>query len=183
MRSGETIGNRFTGETLTMIESEEENGGIRQLYRVHLPPHRLGPPLHYHVAFTERFTAIEGILDMYLDRQRRHVRLRAGESMTAGIRQPHTFANESDAACVMTVETRPPGGVVRAFQLAYALANAGEAGDDGLPRNPILRLRFIDISQGFLVAIPLPVQRAVFGAARVISMLAGRERSVRRSLT
>jgi hypothetical protein len=33
MRSGETIRNDATGETLTMLESEEENGGVRDAAR------------------------------------------------------------------------------------------------------------------------------------------------------
>ena len=50
MRSGETIRNHATGETLTMLESEQENGGARQLYVVRIPPRRPSPPMHYHVA-------------------------------------------------------------------------------------------------------------------------------------
>ena len=60
MRSGETIRNDATGETLTMLESEQENGGSRQLYAVRVPPRRPSPPMHYQVAFTETFTVMEG---------------------------------------------------------------------------------------------------------------------------
>lgn len=179
MTSGQTIQNKHTGETLTMIVSEQESVDRLQLYRVHLPPHRPSPPLHYHLAFTETFTAIEGTLDMFLGRDRRHVRLGPGQSVTAEICQPHTFANNSDQPCTMTVETRPPGGVVRAFQLAYGLANDGRASRDGLPANPILRLRFIDISQGFLVGVPLLLQRAGLALARIHATVTGLERRVR----
>jgi hypothetical protein len=48
----------------------------------------------------------------------------------------------------MTVSTRPAGGVVKAFQLVCGVANDGGAGKDGLPKNPLIRLRFIQISQG-----------------------------------
>jgi len=182
MRSGQTIRNTLTGETLTMIVSEDENGGAMQLYRVYLPPHRPSPPLHFHLAFTEKFTAMEGSLDMYMGRERRLVRLRPGESLTAELRQPHTFANNSDQPCTMTVETRPAGGVVRAFQFAYGIANDGGAARDGLPRNPILRLRFIAISQGFLAGVPLPLQKIVFGVATVLAKVTGLERRLQRYL-
>jgi hypothetical protein len=56
MKAGQTIRNRRTGETLTMLVSEEDNGGARQLYRVYLPTHRPSPRLHYHLAFAEKFT-------------------------------------------------------------------------------------------------------------------------------
>src|SRR6266567_2472299 len=121
MRAGETVGNNKTGETLTMLISEEENGGTRQLNRVHIPPRRPSPPLHYHTAFTETFQVIQGALDMYLGRERNHLVLNPPESLTAQIGQLHTFANERDAATVITIETKPAGGVVKAFQLAYGI--------------------------------------------------------------
>jgi hypothetical protein len=48
--------------------------------------------MHYHVAFTETFTVMEGALDFYLGRERRRVTLPPGQSVTAEIGQPHTFA-------------------------------------------------------------------------------------------
>jgi hypothetical protein len=51
MKKNQIIRNKTTGETLTMLVSDEENGGACQLYEVHLPPHRPGPQLHYHVDF------------------------------------------------------------------------------------------------------------------------------------
>lgn len=56
MKKNQVIRNNATGETLTMLVSEDENGGACQLYEVRLPPHRPSPPLHYHVDFTETFT-------------------------------------------------------------------------------------------------------------------------------
>jgi mannose-6-phosphate isomerase-like protein (cupin superfamily) len=182
MKTGQTIGNHQTGETLTMLISEEENGRVQQLYRVELPPHRPSPPLHYHVAFTETFTAVNGTLDIYLGRGRSHVRLGPGESATAQIGQPHTFANDSGEPCTMTVTTRPAGGVVRAFQLAYAIANAGGAAKDGLPKNPLIRLRFIQISQGFLPGIPIALQKLVFGVAALLAKATGIEKRVEQHL-
>jgi hypothetical protein len=98
---------------------------------------------------------MEGALDFYLGRERRRVTLAPGQSVTAEIGQPHTFGNDRDEWITFTVETRPPGGVVAAFQMAYAIANAGGAAKDGLPRNPIVRLDFIRTSQGFLPGVPL----------------------------
>jgi mannose-6-phosphate isomerase-like protein (cupin superfamily) len=165
MRAGETIRNHATGETLTMLEGEQESGGVRQLYAVRVPPRRPSPPMHYHVAFTEKFTVVEGALDFYLGRERRRVTLGPGQSVTAEIGQPHTFGNDRAEWTTFTVETRPPGGVVAAFQMAYAVANAGGAAKDGLPRNPIVRLVFIRTSQGFLPGAPLFLQRGLFALA------------------
>jgi mannose-6-phosphate isomerase-like protein (cupin superfamily) len=166
MRSGETIRNNATGETLTMLEGELESGGVRQLYEVWLPPGVAGPPLHYHLAFTETFTVVEGALDFYLGRERRRVTLRAGDTLTAELRQLHTFANNGNAPVRFRIETRPPGGVVAAFQLAFAVANAGGAAKDGLPKNPLIRLRFLRLTQGFVPGLPLWLQRGLFRLAR-----------------
>jgi mannose-6-phosphate isomerase-like protein (cupin superfamily) len=110
MKAGTTIVNKKTGETLTVLASEEDNGGARQLYQVFLPPMRPSPPLHYHIAFTETFKVVQGSLDFYLGRERKHLLLNTGDNVTAEIRQLHTFANERDQAAVITVETTPAGG-------------------------------------------------------------------------
>jgi hypothetical protein len=80
MKKGAVIGNAHTGETLEMLVSEEENDGAMQLYRVRLPAHRPSPPMHYHIAFTETFTAVDGTLDLYLGPERARVQLQPGES-------------------------------------------------------------------------------------------------------
>ena len=181
MRNGDAIRNHVTGETLTMLEGEQESGGARQPYEVRMPGRRPSPPLHYHVAFTETFTVKEGRLDVFLGRERRRVTLAAGESATAEIGQPHTFANDRDTPVILTVETRPPGGVVRAFQMAYAIANAGAAAKDGLPGNPLLRLLFIRTSEGFLPGIPRWWQRGLFAAAAWLARVSGLERRTQTS--
>jgi mannose-6-phosphate isomerase-like protein (cupin superfamily) len=182
MRAGETIGNNETGETLSILVSEEENGGTRQLYQVHLPPRRLSPPLHYHLAFAEALCVIRGALDLYLGRERKHVVLNPQESLTAQTGQLHTFGNERDTSTVITIETKPAGGVVRAFQVAYGIANDGGATTDGLPRNPIVRLVFIRMSEGFLPHIPVVVQKAVLGVAAFVARVTGIERRLTRYL-
>jgi mannose-6-phosphate isomerase-like protein (cupin superfamily) len=153
--------------------SEEDNGGARQLYRVQPPPWRPSPPRHYHLAFSETFTVIEGQLDLYLGSARRHVVLSPGESVTAAMGELHTFANERSRPSIITVETKPAGGVVKAFRLAYGVANQGGAGPDGLPRNPLTRLLFIRISEGFLPNVPLLLQRLVLNTADAVAGMSG----------
>ena len=138
-----------------------------------LSPWRPSPPLHYHAAFTETFVVLEGMLDIYLGQECRHIVLKPQESVTAQIGQLHTFANERNKPTLMTVETKPAGDVAKAFQLAYGVANDGGSAKDGLPFNPLVRLLFIRISQGFLPHIPLWLQKAAFGIAAFIARLTG----------
>jgi len=77
----------------------------------------------------------------------------------AEIRQPHRFANEHNEPVIFTIKTKPAGGVVKAFQLAYGISNDGGAARDGLPKNPIARLVFVKTTQGYLPDIPRALQR------------------------
>lgn len=176
MKKDQVIRNVATGETLAMLVSEEENGGACQLYEVRLPPHRPSPPLHYHVDFIETFTVKQGKLDIYVDRDQKHLLLQPGESATAHLRQPHRFANDYDEPVIFTIKTDPAGGVVKAFQLAYGIANDGGAANDGLPKNPIARLVFVKTTQGYLPGVPRTLQSIVFSCAALIARVAGLEK-------
>jgi mannose-6-phosphate isomerase-like protein (cupin superfamily) len=173
MHKNHTVRNNATGETLTVLVSQDENGGVRQLYQVHLPPHRPSPPLHYHVDFTETFTVLAGKLDFFIGAEQRHLLLQPGHSVTAQLRQPHRFANDHDEAVAFTVETKPAGGVVKAFQMAYGIANDGGAAPDGLPKNPIARLLFV---KTYLPGIPLALQKFVFACAQLAARVTGIEK-------
>jgi mannose-6-phosphate isomerase-like protein (cupin superfamily) len=177
MKKNQILRNNATSEKLTMLISEDENGGAFQLYEVHLPSHRPGPPLHYHLDFIETFTVKRGKLDIYLGKQQKHLLLMPGESATAPIRQLHRFANDHDEPVTFTVETKPAGGVVKAFQLAYGIANEGGAARDGLPKNPIARLVFVQTAQGYLPGIPRVLQRFVFSCAAFVARVVGLEKS------
>src|SRR5258708_18841709 len=143
MKKKRVIRNKATGETLTRLVSEEENSSACQLYEVCLPPRCRSRPLHYHVDFIETFTVKQGQLDIYVDRDQRRLLLLPGDSATAHIRQPNRFANDHDEPVIFTIKTEPAGGGVKAFQLAYGIANDGGAAKDGLPKNPVARLVFV----------------------------------------
>jgi hypothetical protein len=57
MNAGETVSNTQTGERLTMLVSDADNGGVCQLYQVRLPPGRPSPPLHFSLAPDSRMIA------------------------------------------------------------------------------------------------------------------------------
>ncbi len=97
MKKNRVISKDATGETLTMLVSEEGNSGACQLYEVCLPP-RPSPPLHYHVDFIETFNVKQGQLDIYVDRDQKHLLLLPGDSATAHIRQPHSTGLPTTAA-------------------------------------------------------------------------------------
>jgi hypothetical protein len=121
------------------------------------------------VDFTETFTVTTGQLDIYVDAEPRRLLLRAGDSVTAQLRQPHRFANDHDEAVTFTVETKPAGGEANAFQMAYGIANDAGAAPDGLPKNTMARLVFVKTAQGYLPDIPLTLQTLVFSCAQFVA--------------
>jgi len=154
MKKNRVIGDNATGETLTPLVGEEENSGACQLYEVCLPPHRPSPPLHYRVDFIETFAVKRRQLHIYVDRDQKHLPLSPGDRATAYIRQPHRFANDHEEPVIFTIKTEPAGGVVKAFQLAYGIANDGGAAKDGLPKNSVARLVLVETTQGYLPVLP-----------------------------
>jgi hypothetical protein len=128
------------------------------------------------VEFTETFTVKSGKLDFYVGTEQRRLSLQPGDSITAQLRQPHRFANDHDEAVRFTVKTKPAGGVVKAFQMAYGIANDGAAAPDGLP-NLIARLVFVKTAQGYLPSIPLALQKLTFGWAEFVAKITGMEKN------
>jgi len=182
MKSHQTIGNLKTGETLTLLVSEQDNNGLYNKYEVFLPARRPSPPLHYHTDFIEIFTVIKGTLDFYLGMAEQHHRINEGESIIAKIGQLHRFVNDRDEPVTFTVEARPAGGLVKAFQLAYAVANESGEGKDGLPANFLVKLYFVKLSKGYLPGIPLLLQKLLFKAAIFILRITGKKQRLDRYL-
>jgi hypothetical protein len=112
--------------------------------------------------------------------EHKHVVLDERESLTVRIGDLHTFANERDQPSLIAIETVPAGGVVKAFQLAYGVANDRGAAEDGLPKNPLVRLVFIRLSEGYLPGVPLIIQKSVLALATFVARLSGVERRLRK---
>ena len=175
MKVNDTIGNMKTGETLTLLISGDDNNGANCKYEIFLPAFRPSPPLHYHTDFTETFTVIKGALDFYTGREEKHTRLKPGESITAGLNELHRFANDHPYPVVFTVEAKPAGGIVKAFQLAYGVANDGGAAQDGLPESKLTRFYFIRLSGGYLATVPLFIQKTVLALAVFFLLITARK--------
>jgi hypothetical protein len=111
-----------------------------------------------------------------LGHHKSHMALGPGDSHTVQIGELHTFANDREEWTLITVDTRPCAGVVRAFELAYGVANDGGAAKDGLPRNPLVRQIFIGTSEGFLPQVPYWFQRLLFFVASFIAKMTGLEK-------
>jgi len=99
-----------------------------------------------------------------------YIRLNPGESLTAD------FARRFGPAVRNGIETKPAGTVVQAF---YAVANSAGGAREGLPMNPLIRLRFGAPTLGFLPSPPLKLQKLALSLVVWFPRLIGMERRIR----
>ncbi len=123
----------------------------RLRFREDIGPDAPPVPLHRHMRQTERFTVIEGALDLTVDGQVR--RLGPGESLEVAPRRVHTYTpgGEPGEFALVEVELWPALDAHRFFEAIYGLSRSG-----GLP------------PRGFRagVGISRPVPRAPFHPCR-----------------
>ncbi|KAK4493636.1 hypothetical protein PRZ48_004247 [Zasmidium cellare] len=98
-----------------------------------------GPPLHYHRAFAEIFTAVQGDLLLYTgsDANKEPLHLPPGETFTVPIGTLHRFsAGPAGAKFKVRIE---PGDeeFEKSLYILFGLARDGQLGKDCLPKNPI----------------------------------------------
>ncbi len=96
---------------LFKVSSGETAGGLFVIEHRHLHPG--GPPLHLHFSQEEWFYVIEGEVAFQVGEQRLH--LRAGESVLAPRRIPHTFSSVSPAPSRMLIAFCPAGKMEQYF--------------------------------------------------------------------
>jgi quercetin dioxygenase-like cupin family protein len=119
-------------DAATFLETSAESGGVRTLIEVELAPGGGNEP-HRHVAFAERFTVVDGTLNVRVGD--RDLDLEAGETAAAPIGALHRFANRTDAPVTFRVELLPGHrGFEQALQIAYGLAEDGLVRANGIPR-------------------------------------------------
>lgn len=157
------IENPFSGERMTFLTTGEETGGEFARVRVELPAGGSGPPLHYHLTFTETFEVMEGTLDMYVGGRKHHRMLKSGDSAHAPVKVPHTFWNSSEEPVVFEAEMRPAQPFENTIRTAFGMARDGKTNKKGVPTN-IWELALVyEISGSYMTGMPLFLQRRIFG--------------------
>ena len=129
--------------------------------------------MHYHLAFTERFEVLDGRLDMCVGSKKNHIVLTAGRSAFAPLYTPHCFWNGSDEPVVFVGEIRPARKMERSLRAAYGLARDGKTKKKGVPINPFELALLYELSESFIVGIPLFLQKGGFGALAKVARWRG----------
>lgn len=119
-------------DTAIFIETVQETNGAYSLLEVIVAPGG-GVGKHYHKAYTETFTCLEGELQVQVGKQ--VLTLKPGDApVTAGKDVLHRFFNTSDKPCRFSVLISPGSrGFEESVQIAYGLARDGRTNKEGTP--------------------------------------------------
>lgn len=124
-----------TAGEYTLVEVELANGG--------------GVGLHYHKTYSEKFTCLDGEVQVQLDKT--ITTLHPGEAATARPMVNHLFRNRSGKPCRFQVELRPASrGFEESLQIGYGLASDGLCKKNGFPKDRLALAWLFDISESNL---------------------------------
>ena len=124
-----------TNGECTLVEVELADGG--------------GVGLHYHKTYSEKFTCLEGEVQVRLGKTMH--RRQPGQRATAEPNINHLFRNRSGKPCKFLVELRPASrGFEQSLQIGYGLANDGLTKSNGFPKDKLALAWLFDISESNL---------------------------------
>lgn len=129
--------------------------------------------MHYHLGFTERFEVLNGRLDMCVGGKKNHIVLTAGKSAFAPLYTPHRFWNGSNEPVVVVGEIRPARKMEQSLRAAHGLARDRKTNKKGVPTNPLELALLYELSESYIVGMPLFLQKGVFGALAKVARWRG----------
>jgi quercetin dioxygenase-like cupin family protein len=174
IRSGDTLVNPVTGETIYFRRSSAETGGELVEIECTVEPGGGVAAAHVHPFQSERFEVLEGTLEFR--RGRRKVTATAGEVVTVEAGTVHSFRNVGDTPASFVCEVRPALGFERFITTMFGLAADGKTNRKGMPSPVrlavIANAHFDDLR---LPYVPAFAQKAALVAGAAIGRLAGFE--------
>ena len=126
------IVNPIFKDTVTFVRTAaESNGQVSDLELTLLPGGR--NPLHYHMSYSETFTAIDGEVGVGLGMIKKRI-LRPGNSYTVEHNKLHYFFNPTDKEIKFKTEIKPGHeGFENSLRILYGLAEDGLTNKKGIP--------------------------------------------------
>jgi mannose-6-phosphate isomerase-like protein (cupin superfamily) len=164
-----TIENPVTGKQYTFLATAEETNGELLKVRAEIPAGTPWVPLHYHLTFTEGFEVLEGRLDLRVGEDR--LVLGSGESVMVPLGTAHRFWNAGSEPAVFEAEIRPARKMEQSLRAMVGLARGGKTNDKGVPKNIFELALLYELSESYIVGMPLFLQKGVF---RTLARLARR---------
>ena len=158
IRTGDSIANPVTGETVTFRQTAADSDGEVVIAEVTLEPGGSVAGVHVHPIQTETFRIVDGAVGFRVGRGRQVAT--AGETLVVEAGTAHTFWNAGEGRARFLCEVRPALNFERLLQTMFALARDGKTNHRGVPHP--LRLAAIadhhrqDVQ---LPVVPVPMQR------------------------
>jgi quercetin dioxygenase-like cupin family protein len=158
IRTGDSIANPVTGETVTFRQTSADSGGEVVIAEVSLRPGAAVAGPHVHPNQTETFQILDGAVGFRLGRGR--LAATTGETVVVEAGTAHAFWNAGEGQARFLCDIRPALGFERLLETMFALARDGKTNRRGVPHP--LRLAAIadhhrqDVQ---LPILPLPIQR------------------------
>lgn len=152
IRSGDTLHNPVTGETLRFVKSAADTDGEYVLVEVVVEPRGAVAAAHVHPYQTETFQILEGVVGFKAGGET--IIAEAGETVRVDPGTPHKFWNAGETDARFRTEVRPALEFESLIETMFALANDGKTNRKGLP-NP-LRLAVIARAHFDVVRLPFP---------------------------
>lgn len=146
-----TFVNPIYKDTITFLQTAKETGGDYSLHLLTLQPGGGNPP-HIHTAFTETFTAVEGVLGLQL--RHKKILLKPGESYIVRRNEIHNFFNPTDEMILFRIKFLPGHeGMEHALCIAYGLAADGKTNKKGIPTSLSVAALLMDMSNSYMTGL------------------------------
>ena len=159
IRSGDTIKNPVTGETLTFLAASCDTGGEYVLVECTVEPDGFVASPHVHPYQTETFKLVEGKLGIRAGGEIKH--LLPGDTAVVEPGTAHKFWNAGETRAVFRCEVRPALQFESLLETLFGLAEDGKVNRKGMP-NPF---RLTVIANAHFDTVRLPVVPAVLQKA------------------
>ena len=169
---GVTFRNPATGETIEVVEIDDQGDSTELCGRLTVEPGGSGPPMHVHPRLDEWFEVESGELTVHLAGDTRV--LEAGETAVIPHGTVHGFENRSDDPVTFLGGSRPGGRLIHVLATLFGLAQEGRVDDRGRPRflqAMVFAKEFRD--EMHLASPPLAVQRVLWTVFSPIGRLLG----------
>jgi len=178
IRSGDTLVNPVTGETVYFRRSSADTAGELVEIEVTVQPGGGVAAAHVHPFQSERFEVLQGTLEFR--RGRRKVTASAGDVVTVEPGTVHSFRNVGETPVSFVCEVRPALQFEGCIETMFGLAADGKTNRNGMP-SPlrlavIANAHFDDLR---LPYVPALVQKAALAAGAAVGRLAGLEPTYR----
>jgi mannose-6-phosphate isomerase-like protein (cupin superfamily) len=168
-----TIENPIAGERVTFLATAEETNGEYVKIRNEASAGAQGVVMHYHLAYTEAFKVLKGRLDVCVGTEENHLVLAEGQSAFVPLSTAHRFWNSSTEPVIFEVEIRPARNFEKAIRAQFGLVGEGKTNEKAIPKNLFELALIYELSESYIVGMPLFLQKGIFGALARIARWRG----------